>query len=347
MHGYARALALGLLIAGCKQEEDPPEETGPELPTGWFTDTAAPPETAEPPDTGPDTCEAHIVETEPAPGESEWYWRDAFTVRTAAPGDYPATLSDEAGVEIALSSSVDETGTVITLTPDQPLAPDTDHLLRVTDCGGSDDIDFRTSRYGLPLEGEPSTLVGRTFQVDLAAAEWTEPKGFGTILALYFTDPILLGVQWADDHIIDFIGAPGFINAEGSVLQNLNRPSWDLPSASFEDSPYFEIDGAEIVLYVDSETAAPVFEVHIEGTLAPDGRSFTGGVISGLGDTRTLGSVINDPSDPNAICEFASTLGVKCVPCPDGEPYCMSIYANQVEGTELPGVVVIPVAAEP
>jgi hypothetical protein len=342
-------MLLGALaLAGCKGKgTDTTEETGPTLETGWFTDTANP-ETGEPTvETGEDTCEAHLVETEPAPGESGWYWRDALVARTAAPGDYPMRLVDESGGEATLDIVWDETGTLATITPTAPLAPDTEHTLELTDCGGLVEVPFRTSTYGLPLEDGAAGLLQTAWQVDLSASDWLEPEGFGTILALYFTDPILLGVQWADEHVLDLIGAPGFIDATGVVKQNMNRPSWDLPAASFTETPYFEISGAQIVLYVDSDISAPVYDVRIAATIAPDGRSIAGGIISGVGDTRTLGGTINQPNNESAICDFAAGLGVECIECPDGEPYCLEIYATQVYGSTVDGLVVLPVAATP
>lgn len=344
-----RLALIALAALGCKgKDTGSAQETGPSLETGWFVDTAALDSgDTQDTDTTAGTCEAYLVETEPAPGDVGWYWRDALSARTAIPGDYPARLTTENGVDVPVTVTTDETGTLLTIAPSAPLEPDTAHVLEITDCSGPQEIPFTTSTYGLPIEGGATELVQRTWQVDLSAADWTEPEGFGTILALYFTDPILLGVQWADTHVLDLLGAPGYIDATGVVRQNINRPSWDLPAADFDTSPFFAIDGAQIVLYVDNETSAPVYDVHIEGTIAPDGRSFAGGIVSGLGDTRTLGGTINQPNDEAAICDFAEALGVECEPCPDGEVYCLSIYATQVQGSQVDGLVVIPIAAAP
>jgi hypothetical protein len=317
---------LLLLAMGCTRSSSP--ETGPLLDTGWFEDSAG-----DTDDTG--AC-ADLVTAVDAEGAADWYWRAGPRVTTSSERHeaYDARLIDPIGVEAGSTLAWDGLG--FSVVPEEPLAPLTAYTLEVTDCLGAHTYGFSTSDLGLPLQEGPSALVNRTFAVDLRDATWVEPAGFGALLSLYFDTPILLGVEWADSRTLDLLGAQGFYS--GSDIYQSSDPTWDYPLASFEGQPYFEAASDQVDIDI-SGAATSIYGFELEGTFAADGERFGGGTVSGLGDTRYLGPLINLGDDPNAICGVAADMGATCVDCPDGQPYCLFLAAEDVVGVRVPGLV--------
>jgi len=329
--------AAALALSACKKDEEPPPERL--LDTGWFVDTAARA-------IDPDTCLSRYVSSIPEGGESKWYWRDRpyLLVATDNEAAYDAWLVDEDGNRIDSTLVWDEGGLGFTIEWDGFLAPDTEYTLWRSDCAVTESLVFHTSTLGAPLEGGPEALVGTTFRLDLVNATWVEPGALSTLLALYFNTPILLGVQYADSTNLDLLGAPGEVDNFGGVEQQSGAATWDFPIQPFDQQPYFEAEVSSITLEYDSggdTLQIPVQDFVFVGTVAPDGSELGGGQISGQADTRSLGVVLNS-DDPNAICEYAESLGVSCRACNDGQPYCLTIIGEDVKGVRVDGLTLDP-----
>jgi hypothetical protein len=316
-----------LLLAGCKGDTPNPD-SDPGYETGWFTDTA-----------DPENCEALVVTTEPEADVSDWYWRSPPTVFVgkANPDAYRARLETADGTPVATNLTWADNGLSFELVLPVGLEPNTAYVLDVTDCRETQRIPFSTSSLGTPLEGGVEGLIGNTYVIDLTAATWIEPGGFGAILALYFTTPVLIGVEYADAAVIDLMGAQGWETDEGDILQNTQQPSFDFPAANFSAAPFFEADADALVIEFDS-VAVPITDFALTGTLSADATVLGGGTITGLGDTRNMGTLLDKPDEPGAICDLAATLGAVCEPCPDGESYCMFMRATNVTGNLVPDV---------
>lgn len=314
------------------------EETGPVIDTGWFDDTAAP-------DTG--ACGDLVTETDPVAGETDVYWRDPMYVLTSSDDRdaYGARLLDASGAEVPATMVWGEGGAAFELWPDEPLSPVADHVLELTDCAGTTEIPFVTADYGLPLEGGTGTLVGNTYVIELSEAYWEEPSGFGTILSLYFTTPVLIGVEWADERMLDLIGGQGYTTGDGEVAQNMDEVTWDFPAADFDEHPYFHVQSEQISMKVEG-VDVDIYDFDLQGTFSPDGERLGGARISGLGDTRNMGPIFGKGDDPGAICGMASAFGAICEDCPDGEPYCLFLKARSVYGEVSPGLRLERVASE-
>lgn len=330
------ALVAALLPTGCKKKTEPDPERL--LDTGWFVDTAARA-------LDPETCLSRFVDSRPAGGELAWYWRDRPVLYTATDvrDAYDAWLVDGSGNRLDTQLVWAESGVSFELVWDGWLEPETDYTLWRRDCAVTESIAFRTDELGTPIDGGARTLVGTTFRLDLVNATWVEPGALSTLLALYFTTPILLGVQYADDANLDLLGAPGAVDTFGGITQ-ADAPTWDFPIQPFGQQPYFEaeVDFIELDYQNGSEVIAiPVSDFKLYGTIGPDGRSFGGGIIEGLADSRNLGSVIND-DDEDAICDFAASLGVTCQACADGLPYCLRIVGEDIEGVRVEGLTLDP-----
>jgi hypothetical protein len=323
--------------AGCTKDDvaDPANL----LDTGWF-DTATLPD--------PDECTDLLVSSEPEAGDVGWYWRDRPTlfVGTADPAAYTAWLEKASGERIATELEWDESGVVATLVWEGWLEANTDYVLGVQDCSGIREMAFRTSEFGRPLESGPETLEDRTYLLDLVAAEWTEPAILAGVMRTYFTTPVLLGVRYVDATRIDFLGAPGITDQLGNVSQDLLSPTWDFPLTDFTTAPYLETQVDLITLqYRNGNTLVdiPVEDFVLKITFAADGTRAGGGVLSGLADSRYLGALL-DSDEPDALCVIAAGVGVQCVPCSDGMPYCLKLVGEEIEGDVVPGLTLFEIA---
>ena len=153
-------------------------------------------------------------------------------------------------------------------------------------------------------------------------------------------EPIALPV-----YLLKSLGATVMVltNAAGGIRQDF-APTWDFPVQSFADAPYFEAEVSSIdIEYVDGSGSVtiPVQDFRLYATIAPDGESLGGARLSGLADTRSMGTLIQNDT-PNAICDFAATLGVSCVDCTDGSPYCLYLEAEDLTGTLVDDVTIVP-----
>lgn len=327
----ARGLILVLGLVGCRN--GPEVHTDALMDTGWFVDTDTDVATA---------CPDRVTTTTPVDGQTDWYVRDALTVGTTSSGGprYASVLRRADGVEVDVATTWD--GPEMTVAPTGPLDPSTPYAWTITDCEGPHAVGFSTSAFGAPLVDGPGALVRRTYVADLSRATWNEPKGFGTILALYFTSPLLVGVEWADGRMVDLLGAMGARTTSGGIVQDKSQPSWDLPLADFGESPWFRATSPSLALTV-SDAPLPVYDFSLEGTFAADGGAMGGVRLLGVGDTRGLGGLVNKPDDPQAICRLAASVGAACEACPDGEVTCLQLDASGLRADAYPDLVLVPV----
>jgi hypothetical protein len=318
-------LTVGALIAfctlsGCKKDEPTPKKL---LDTGWFVDTA---------DLDAENCRHQVITHEPADADVGWYWRDfpRVYVATDKTEAYEAFLVDEDGVRLDTETVWSSAGLDFVLSFDGGLKANHTYELHMRDCREEKIVLFSTSGYGAPLTGGPNGLVGRTFLLDLVNAEWVQPAALGPLLAIYFTTPVLLGVQYADGSIVDFLGAPGFVDPFGNMTQ-AQEPSWDFPAVPFVDAPFFNAN-VDFVNLRFQGSDVPVRDFTLTGTFAGDMVSLGGGILTGTADTRNLGDLIGQPGEPGAVCEYAAGLGITCHACVDGLPYCLDLSVRDVTG---------------
>jgi len=331
VRGLGLAMVAALVVApGCKRDRP---ETGPTLDTGWFTDSG----------TGdPDTCPHRIVDTSPEAEDAGWYWREHPRVWTSSERHqaYDIRLLDASGTEVPTTLAWSDDGLVAEVRFEGGLAPSASYRLALHDCAGDREVAFSTSAYGTPLIEGPESLIGRTYVTYFTEATWEEPPGFGVILSIYFTAPVLVGVEWADDAMLDLLGAQGKENDAGDIRQLRNKPTWDFPAADFTEAPFFSVDGEVVELAIEG-VLVPIHSFHLEGTFSADGTDFGGGVIAGLGDTRDMGDLLDDPGNPAAVCELAGSMGVACTDCPDGEPWCLQLIATGVDAHLVEGLTLV------
>ncbi len=324
-----RVLLALVALAGCNNGDDLPGL----LDTGWFDDTDV-----------ISACPNRVTDVRPAEDGTEgWYWLDSPQLFLSQPDpELSVWLTDDVGKPVPFELQASDTGLIVDVVPSRGLGPDTTYVLGYTDCEGGHEVSFKTSTYGTPIVGGPSTLVGRTYLLDLPEANWVEPGGFGTILATNFDTPILMTVRHADASRIGWLGGQGWYYV-GDIEQDRTEPTWDFPVSPFDTSPFFDTRADQVELLI-SDNRLPITDFRLAGTFASDGSHFAGGELEGLGDTRYAGGALGQPLNPSAFCQLAQAVGVACEACPDGEVYCLQVKLIDMVGTEVEGLTLVPIS---
>lgn len=322
------------LLGACAPEADD-RAPGSLLDTGWFdTDEAF-------------GCGGEVVGSAPAAGSIGWVVHDPLTVQLAdGRGLAEATVRilDEVGAEVPVDVTVVEESIALVATPERALAPDTLHQLVVDSCAGTTVLPFTTSAFGGTLTGGSASLIGRTWTLDLADADWVTPSGLAPLFRANVRDPIVIGVQWADEQAIDLIGTQGLAD-DGRVTQDPSAATWSLPQAAFDRAPRMRSEAARVALIVQ-DVPLPVEDFLLEITFASDGTALGDGVLRGRMDTRDAAGLVGLLSGgPAAVCNLAGQAGVDCVPCADGQPYCVEAHLRALGGEELP-IRLVPVSGD-
>jgi hypothetical protein len=290
-------------------------------------------------DTGDSTstdCEITVDSTIPSSGSTDAYYRANIEFSLSDP-DSTATIT----TTIAGTQVTSEDGLTVMWVLDGPMDPATPYTATLDYCGGTVDLSFTTSDLGTSMP-EPTSLVGRTYVVALAEARIVEPPGIGSVLSSYLTTDILLGVSAVDGSSLDIMGAV----AKSDVTpdeQDYCNPTIPFPTADFSAEPYFTVGPQTTTLSVAGYDIE-IGDLNVTGTFAADGTYFDGGTLSGTIDTRPLSPLIDDSGDPGAICDLAINFGAECEACPaDGEPYCLTLVADQILAEQVDGVTLLEV----
>ncbi len=286
--------------------------------------------------TGPVGCEVTIEETLPVPDSISADYRADIEFHLSDP-DSTATITST----IAGTTTLLDDGETVVFNPTDSLASSTAYAVTLDYCGGSATLNFTTSALGTEL-AEPSILVGRTYALDLRNARIVEPAGIGSVLTSYLEQVILVGVSSVSDTEIEMLGAIAKEAVEPPA-QEFCDPSIPFPPAAFTQ-PFFQI-GPETTTLSVAGYALEVGDLEISGTFAADATYFGGGVLAGTIDTRPLAPLLDDSGDEGAICDLAISFGAVCEACPaDGEPFCLTLVADQIVGAEVEGTTLVTVA---
>ncbi|MCB9797011.1 MAG: Ig-like domain-containing protein [Alphaproteobacteria bacterium] len=293
-------LIAGLAVVGCGEKEDS------------SADSVAP------------ACEVEVDETFPAANATTAYYRGEIEFHLSDPDDTAEITVD--GVS-GTSWSNDE-GDVIYFTPDAPLAPSTDYTATLSYCRGEAPISFRTSDLGTDI-GDPSGLVGKTYDLDLQSGRIVIPEGVGSVLESYLEVTLFVSVLEADASNLLMFGAVA--NDDGT--QDYCTQTLDFPEADFSTAPFFQIGPADTEISVAGLTVE-IQQLLVSGTFAGDLSYWGGGVLEGKVDTRPLVDLVEEGGEENAICDIVAGFGVACETCLDGGDFCLSIRAIELGGDE-------------
>lgn len=274
------------------------------------------------------TCDVTVT-TYPASGAADHYYMDPIEFYLSDV-DASATVSSD----ITGTTSVSTDGKTVTFTPDAPLSPSTAYSVTLDYCGGAAELSFTTSALGTEI-ADPNTLVGKTYNVNLADANIVSPAGVGSILGSVLTTPILIGVISAGSSL-EMIGA---IGVEGGTTQDYCTPSIDFPTASFTN-PSFAVGPQDTTIDV-AGASIPIGQLEVTGTFASDASFFGGGTLSGSLDARDIAAALPDLGyDAAGLCDLLVSFGAACVGCDDGETLCLDIVANRITADAVAGSLV-------
>jgi len=269
----------------------------------------------------------------PADGTNDAFYLSTIELRfSTIVGDETVELS-QGGVPVSGTTTVD--GERVVFTPDAPLSPSTTYEARYTWCAGTGALDtsWTTSEVGDPVNA--NSLVGRTYELDLANGRWVEPLGIGSMLGGLLGDEAhgFIGVTQATSSEISFMAAP----SDGNGNQDFCATTYDFPVASdFTANPAFLVEADALDLVVDGLNLT-LEDMAFSGAFSPDGSYIDGVMAAGTIDVNVLTDLVGD--DP---CDLLAAVGVACEECSDGSgPHCLSVLVDSLTAPEVPGVTLV------
>jgi len=284
-------------------------------------------------------CDVTVDETIPAANATDAYYRNAIEFKLSDP-DATAVLSVD-GVDG--TSTLSEDQETVVFTPSSPLSSSTAYTATLDYCRSEPaSIGFTTSELGGSVD--PSSLIGRAYALDLSSGRIVIPEGVGEILGAYLEYTIFLSVTDAGSDL-SMIGA--LANEDDTSAQDYCAPTLDFPVADFSEAPYFQI-GPETTTLAVAGFAITIDDLLVSGDFAPDGTWVGGAQLAGSIDTRPLVALLDD--DPEAgedtVCELVAGFGVECIPCSDGDSFCLDLLVLDLVAEEAGGLAVEEIAAE-
>lgn len=282
-------------------------------------------------------CDITLDSTSPSSGSNSWFYRDAITLTFSDNNpSFSATVTDATGSEVNVETTWDDGRLNAYLLPSSGAwSGGETYSVSLDVCGLNPTFEFGTSAYGAELSVEPSSLIGKTFLIDLSDASYSEPPGIGTLLGLFLDAPLLLGVESVDTDVINFLATQGEFDEINGVFEQIpGFPVWDFENADFSESPFFAAQTD--ILNVDyNGSEIPIHDFDISGTFNSEATTIGGASFRGMGDTRNMGPLLNLGNDPNAVCTLVGDYGVDCMACPDdGELFCI-IVAGYIDEADL------------
>ncbi len=334
-------LPLALLALGCNPDTD--KDEGDTTDTDLDTDSGDT-DSGDTDDTNV-ACETTVSSVSVEDGAVDVYYRGSITVSfdgDAASDGATFTLVDATGAAVPFQTTWAEGNVMATL--DMVGTPASAHTLSVSLCDVMTVVGFTTSGTGSPLTIDPAELVGDTFVFSFAQSTIVDPPFLDLLKGRFLTAPILLGVTSVDATNIDILGGLGTLNDRGEYRQ-LNLPTWDFPVADFAGQPYFQAS-TDVITIMYGDVAIPVHDFAFSGTFRADGSAIEEATAGGFCDTRYMGPALGQPDNPNAVCDFAEAAGIPCLPCADGEVYCVNVWAVDITAELVDGLTLVEVLDE-
>lgn len=272
-------------------------------------------------------CDAQVpTQLHPREGAAAWIGGPVFAdLGCPDPG---AVLSVRAaGAELDGAVEVAHGGRQVRFLPAEPFAPSTLHDALLDTESGFVTWQFVTSDLGGPVGGD---LDERALALSPSRAGVLEPAGLADSLIALLREQVHPVVQFQGT--ADGAEVPVRLGARAdepaASPQSAAVPSMDL-TAGWSD-PLWSVAG--LTLRYPGPSGEVVFEnVVWSGALGPGASSGGGGVLRANWDLRDVADVLAvDGLD--ACAQHASAGGAGCLPCSDGEPWCVAVDLRDVPG---------------
>ncbi len=268
-------------------------------------------------------CTAAVLWLDPADGD-EAVPTDAgisagFSEPARSIDDISITVTGPDG-DLDGSLSLSDDGLSATFLPAAELAFDTPYLSTVTACDTFAQASFTTLTP--PLDA--TTVLDKTYVLGLGDATWNAPAGMEILLPTLGLDTASL-MAYVEDVNVDkellyMVGAIGFEDRTGTVVQYPCAEPARFPEADFSDNPLFEAGPGELRLDTDFGDV-PLYDLYFYGTFSADGSQIQDMRVTALLDVRNI------EYSGLSGCDIVG-LFVTCEPCPDSAVECVYIDAE-------------------
>ncbi|MBX2796718.1 MAG: hypothetical protein KTR31_03580 [Myxococcales bacterium] len=305
--------------------------------TLWFLLCCAPACTPEPAQEPPACEPVELEETLPPAGATGVFFRSSFWVRPKRlDATTTLTLTDAEGTVIPGAVELDSD--VLRFEPSVGLQADSDYELTASASCGTSRVPFRTGPLGDPLLEDPTE---RVYELNLEASNWTEPAGMVDVIAGFFPlVEVLVRPTLTDEELVVTVAT-----GTGNDEQDTCLATQQLHTDTFAD-PYFEATTDAFTIHVLTFEAV-LEDLTFSGAWSPDATELVGR-FTAMADIRPLVPLIASANDPDEACEVAEGFDRTCVPCPlSGDPYCLPVVVEDIEGVWLPDAVVVDVPTPP
>lgn len=166
-----------------------------------------------------------------------------------------------------------------------------------------------------------SDLTGRTYSIAPEHLPLVEPEGLGPFLEEALTTRVLVHVDRQDGDSLDL----SVTMAAADGRQDPCQPIVAIPSASWMN-PYFEA-GPTVMTTTFGGHPATLSDLFFSGVFDRWGVGWTEGTLVATLDGREV-----DAALPEGLttCGLLEDLGSACIPCADGEPFCVTLVFEGV-----------------
>ena len=271
-------------------------------------------------------CPITIDKTHPLDGATDGYYRGAIEFHLSEPDPTALVIADFDGIQTARAG-----GSTILYTPTVPLDPETTYTVGLEYCRRAPSIEFTTSSLGTTLT-DPSSLVGRTFTLDMLQARFVAGAEVAATAATLFDRNLLASVVGLDgDWLRMRIGGALGDDPEN---QDFCARTVDLPAADVTNLPWFHLLTDELQFGAYAVDMF-LYQLQLSGTFAADGSSIGGLAMTTVVDSRDIAELISGQT-ADSLCEIMGNLYIPCELCPtDGHSYCFDLSFEDLSGSPV------------
>ncbi len=191
----------------------------------------------------------------------------------------------------------------------------------------------------------PESWAEQTFRMQISAASWTEPPGWGAEIGDFVPEFVFTtGALTADSLPVTIA------TADAAGLQQPCNPTVAVTAAtsSFPSSQLGPIDFPLYLKHIREDVAVigTVRGMTLTNVLPGEGAT-KAGELTGILDFREIYPMFTVlmPPTPESACNALTDTGVTCAACPhDSEPFCVAIKAVRLGATAAASMTLAPVA---